>query len=134
MCLEFLHFILCLDLGFFLDGVIYPPNVALDLTDIGVDTNLLRCLTPLIPCCRGSDNPNGGALADWDFPNGSVVASKSTGNDISRTRGLSSVVLHRLDHVMSPTGVYTCEIPDNSNSTREMNVYLYAGHLTGKYI
>ena len=61
--------------------------MALDLTDIGVDGDSLRCLTPLIPCCRGSDNPNGGALGDWIFPNGSVVYSKSSSDDISRTRG-----------------------------------------------
>ena len=44
----------------------------------------------------------------------------------------SSVLLHRTNNVMSPTGVYTCKIPDNSYATREMNVYLYAGQLTGK--
>ena len=131
MCLEFLHFIICLDLGFFLDGVIYPPNVALDLTDIGVDGDSLRCLTPLIPCCRDSDNPNK-ALGSWRFPNGSLVPSRASGNDISRTRGASSVVLLCTNNMMSPTGVYTCEIPDNTTTTRELNVYLYAGRLTGK--
>jgi len=54
-----------LDLGFYLNGVIYPPNATLDLIDIGVDGSSLRYLTPLMPCCRGTDNPNGGALGDW---------------------------------------------------------------------
>ena len=117
-----------------MSSVIYPPNVALDLTDIGVDGDSLRCLTPLTSCCRFSDNLNVGAQGDWTFPNGSRVESRSGGYDISRTREASSILLHRMYNVMSPTGVYTCEVPDNSNSTREMNVYLYGGNLTGKYI
>ena len=121
-----------LDLGFFFSGFIYSPNVALDFMDIGVDGNSLRCLTPLTQCCRGSENPNGGALGHWRFPEGSIVPSRSSGADLSRTRGASSVLLHRSNNVMSPTGVYTCEIPDNSTTTRELNVYLYAGRLTGK--
>ena len=123
-----IHF---LDLGLFLDGVTYPPNVALALTDIGVDGDSLRCLTPLIPCCRLSDNPNGGAQGDWRYPGGSIVPSRSSGQDISRTRGASSVLLHRVNNAMSPTGVYSCVIPYNSTTTGELKVYLYAGLLTG---
>ena len=121
-----------LDLDFFLDGVIYPPNVALDLTDIGEDGDSLRCLTPLTQCCRGSDNPNGNAFGSWIFPDGSVVPSRSSGADISRTRGASSVLFHRINNAMSPTGVYACEVPDNDTTTGQLNVYLYAGQLTGK--
>ena len=116
-----------------MDGVFYPPNVAVNLADIGVDGNSLRCLTPLMPCCRSSDNPNGGALGDWWFPNGSVVYSRNSGADISRTRGASSVLLHRSNNVMSPTGVYTCKIPDNNSITSELDVYLYGGQLSGKH-
>jgi len=28
--------------------------------------------------------------------------------------------------------VYTCEIPDNSSTTRELNVYLYVGQVASK--
>jgi len=91
------------------------------------------CLTPLIPCCV-ADNSNGGTPVYWKFPNGSVVNSRSGGDSISRTRGASSVLLHRSNNVMYPTGVYTCVIPDNSNIIRELNVYLYAGPLTGETI
>jgi len=118
-----------------LKGVIYPPNATLDISDIGeVDGDSLRCLTPLILCCRGSYNPNGGALGDWKFPNESIVNSRSSGDSISSTRGASSVLLHRINSAMSPTGVYTCEVPDNSSTTKELNVYLYAGQLTGENI
>ena len=106
--------------------------MALDLTDIGVDGNSLRCLTPLMPCCGGDDNPNGGGLGDWRFPDGSVVPSRSSGDDLSMTREASSILLHRINNVMSPTGVYTCEIPDNSTSTRKLDFYLYTGQVTSK--
>jgi len=36
--------------------------------------------------------------------------------------------------MMTPSGVYTCIIPDSSNIFRELNVYLYAGPLTGEKI
>ena len=105
--------------------------MALDLTDIGVDGNSLRCLTPLIPCCRGSNGSR--ALGGWKFPNESLVSSRNTRASISRTRGTSSVLLHRIKNVMSPTGVYTCEIPNNSTITLKLNVYCYIGQITGMY-
>ena len=105
--------------------------MALDLTDIREDGDSLRCLTPLIPCCRSSDNPYGGAQGGWRFPDGSIVYSRIGGSEISRTRGASSVLLHRANYAFFPTGVYTCEIPDNSSILRELKVYLYVGTLTG---
>ena len=118
------------DLSFFLNGVIYPPNVALDLRDIGQDGNSLRCLTFVIQCCNDSDNPNG-SRGSWRFPDESVVHSKNTINYISRTRGRSSVLLHRTNDVMSPNGVYTCQIPDNITLNSELHVYLYANQRPG---
>ncbi len=49
---------------------------------------------------------------DWFFPNGNPVGSRiarSMTNNISRTRGPQSLILHR-DTVISPTGVYHCQI------------------------
>ena len=105
--------------------------MALNLTDIGEDGDALRCLTPLISCCRSDDNPNGGALGGWRLPNGLIVPNRTGGIDISRTRGASSVLLHLTNNVMTPTGVYTCEITYNSTTTK-IYVYLYAPKLTGK--
>ena len=112
-------------------GIIYPPNASLNLTDIGVDGDSLRCHTPLISCCRKYDNPNNKTLGDWKFPNGSTVRSKNDDFNISRTRGHSSVLLHRNSNVTFPTGVYTCQIPDNSSSRRILYVYLYADQKPG---
>ena len=105
--------------------------MALDLTDVGEHRNSLRCLTFVIPCCRRSDNPIGGARGSWRFPDESIVNGRNHTNYISRTRGHSSVLLHRINNVMSPTGVYTCEIPDNIILNRELHVYLYANQRPG---
>ena len=112
-------------------GVIYPPNASLDLTDIGVGGDSLSCHTPLISCCRQCDNPNNRSQGDWKFPNGSTVRSRNDGFNISRTRGHSSVLLHRNNNVTFPTGVYTCQIPDNSSRRRILYVYLYADQKPG---
>ena len=113
-------------------GVIYPPNVALDLTDIGVDGDSLRCLTPLILCCQADQNSNGGLRGGWRFPNGSYVDSRSSGSNMSMSREASSVLLHRRNNVMFPIGVYTCEVPDYRTTLRKLSVHLYVGHVTGK--
>jgi len=112
-----------IELGFYLKGTFYPPNVALDLTDIGVDVDSLICVTPLILCCKGVDNPYGGFQGAWKFPDGSEVGHRDYNYGIFRTRGPGAVLLHRNSNVMSPAGVYTCEIPDRRNLTiRELNV------------
>ncbi len=33
---------------------------------------------------------------------------------------------------MSPTGVYTCEIPDTNVTIKQLDVYLYVGQLPGQ--
>ncbi len=45
---------------------------------------------------------------DWYFPNNNVVGSRME-NTISRTRGPSSIILHR-DNVIAPIGIYRCLI------------------------
>ena len=124
----FNFFFVFVEVGFHLKGVIYPPNVTLNLSDIGTGRNSLRCITPLISCCGG---PFSSSSGQWNFPNGSSVRSKSGGYNVSRTRGASSLLLHRRRNVMSPTGVYTCEIYVNISITRELYIFLYASLIPG---
>jgi len=70
--------------GIFLNGLIYSSNIALNLTNILEDSYSLICLTPLMNCCKSDHNPNGKALGNWKFPNGSVVSSRIKGYNISR--------------------------------------------------
>ena len=119
------------DVGFFLKGTLYSGNVAVALTDIGAGSDALMCLTTLVECCRGSDTNDKGALGTLLFPNRSIVPSRNTGANISRTRALSSILLHRSNNIISPTGIYTCAVPDANNNTRSLYIYLYAGQLPG---
>ena len=112
--------------------MLYSRNIAVDLTEVGADSNALICLTTLMECCRGSDTNGAGSMGNWMFPDGSLVPSRSRGASISRLRGPSSVLLHRINNAMSPSGVYTCEIPDADNTNTELNIYLYIGQLPGK--
>jgi len=114
-----------------LGNIVYLANATLNLRDIGEDEDSLRCLTPNKICCRNADHPNNNSRGDWKFPNGSTVQSKSKGVNISRSRGASSVLLHRSDNVTSPTGVYSCEVVDMSNTTIILNVYLYVNQASG---
>ncbi len=92
------------------------------------------CLTPLTACCRYGDTDTT-SLGHWIFPDRTNVQSRiSSVNSISGTRGPSSVILHHTNNSMSPTGVYTCEIPDVNETLEELNVYSYVGQLPGKSI
>ncbi len=116
-----------LGLGFLLTGSLYSTNSAIDLASIGADRNALRCLTPLTLCCSTS------SLGSWRYPDRAFVQSRSEGGSISRSRGPSSVILHRTNNAMSPTGVYTCEIPDANGTIKQLDVYLYVGQLPGQF-
>ena len=115
-------------MGFLLNGVLYPNNSVVDLTDIGQDTAALYCLTDLTTCCRGAD---GGSAGEW-FLAGQTqpvvgVNRASFFDDFTRGRGPSAVLLNRRNNAAGPTGVYTCMLPDGSGQDRT----LYIGVDTG---
>ena len=114
----------------------------MDLSDIGVGTNTLgdgdsmglRCLTDSTQCCRGSDNPNGGPLGEWYFPDGTLVPDGTVSSrDIFRNRGPSVVRLNRRNNAQSPTGVYRCEIPDARGTTQSIFVGVDTNGNQGRY-
>ena len=78
------------------------------LSDIGLDSEALFCLTPSTDCCtsRGA----------WRFPNGDSV-SRSTSSDLYFSRGDRIFLLHKMSDVMGPTGIYTCLVPITSGGT-----------------
>ena len=97
------------------------------LTDIGEATSALFCLTDSAQCCRGGDNPNGGGLGEWYFPDGIVVQAGSEGGNLYRNRDKSIVRLNRRNNAQSPTGVYRCEVPSASGETLTILAGLYLG-------
>ena len=117
--------------GLQLNGVDFVNNSNLVLTDIGESTSssALFCVTDNAECCRGSDNPNGGGLGEWYFPDGTLVPTGNT-NSIYRNRDRSAVRLNRMSTVEAPTGVYRCEVPDASGTNQSVSVGLYLGKYT----
>ena len=77
------------------------------LSDIGLDSEALFCLTPSTGCCN--------SRGAWKFPNGSYVGG-SISSDLYRSRGNRTLLLHRMSDVMGPTGIYTCLVPTSSTS------------------
>ena len=58
----------------------------------GVGNDSLLCMTNLATCCRP---PNGSALENWFFPNGSRLPSHGNQWDFHRYRGQMKVCLNR---------------------------------------
>ena len=114
----------------------YSSNKAFNLQDIGNDENTLFCVTMYKNCCRSNETGTNNALGSWKFPNGKTVESKSDSNSsFVRTRGLSSVILHRLCNENCPTGVYTCEIPDGAGTMMiKLFAHLYVNTTPGTVV
>ena len=101
----------------------YLPGDTVLITDIGVFTSVtadgagssLVCVTSNvnIQCCRGINNPNGGALGEWHFPDGTIVPrySADLDADFSRSGFTHQVRLNRRNNAIGPTGAYECRVP-----------------------
>ena len=127
------HHILCptvpsTGLYFTLNGVVYLPSDTVLITDIGIGIGVwvnpdpgssLVCNTSNVNthCCRGRNNPNGGSLGEWYFPNGTIVPrfGDSMMSDFTRTGWTHQVRLNRKNNAMTPLGTYTCVVPDMNN-------------------
>ena len=99
------------------------------LTDIGEGYNALHCLTNLTTCCRGVD---GGSTGEWFLPGQtSPVVGVNTPNadteSFTRSRGPSAVLLNHNTSTMGPTGLYTCQVPDGSDTNRTLYIGVGAG-------
>ena len=126
----------CLEVHLSLIGQNYSTNVALNLEEIGDNVNnSLYCVTSLTLCCRTIDTGKKKASGSWTFPGGSLVPSRSGRTaGIVRTRGPSSVILHRLSNESAPTGIYYCEIPDGAGIKTRVFAHLYYETIPGTIV
>ena len=61
-----------------------------------------------IQCCNDT-----GGVGEWFFPNGSMIPyNKDTLSQIVRTGHVNEVHLNFRTHQTSPTGEYTCVVPE----------------------
>ena len=106
----------------------YLPGDTILITEVGRFINItqntsnpessLVCVTTNVNthCCRSKDNPNGGSRGEWYLPDGTRILSNKDAN-FSRSRYTQQVRLNRRNNAMSPTGVFTCEVPNDADST-----------------
>ena len=100
------------------------------ISDMGDNMNSrILCITTNPDCCSRSDS-------FWYFPNGREVSSRSSGNDIYRSRSgagsksstrLATVMLGRQNpNASGPTGLYRCVIPDRSGVEQTLILGIYS--------
>ena len=112
-------------IGFTLNTMQYPNNSVVTITDIGTgDSAALLCTTTNPGCCSSS-NP----ATQWYSPNGGQVQNlgrSPPSMTFSRTRSRSpaSVILHRNSEATT-TGIFRCDIPDNSGNLHSIYVGIY---------
>ena len=111
-------------LYFTLSGTVYLPGDTILITDIeGTNAgdsdpgSSLVCVTTNVntQCCRSADNPKGGR-GEWYLPDRTRILNTPDTN-FYRTRYAQQVRLNRRNDAMSPTGVFTCEVPNDGDST-----------------
>ena len=101
----------------------YLPGDTILITNIGIADfsdhgTSLECVTTNVNthCCRNADNPNGGVRGEWYLPDWTRILN-SPDTNFYRTRYNRTVRLNRRNNAMSPTGVFTCEVPNDGDST-----------------
>ncbi len=91
------------------------------VTLIKVDTGpSLVCVTSNVNtmCCRGRDHPT--SVGNWFYPDGTIILENGDNpfGDFTRSSHTQQIRLNRKrPNVMSPTGVYTCQVPDGFKSS-----------------
>ena len=131
-------------------GTVYLPGATIDITDVEDsyppgDTNnpsdpgpSLVCVTSNVNtnCCRDRDHPGNDSVGNWLYPNGSIVIGNSANpnGDFTRSSHTQQIRLNRKRlNVTSPTGGYTCQVPDGSNSSMTHTASITIGKSNTSY-
>ena len=107
-----------ISVGFQFNGQFYMNGSSLSLSSIGEGDSALLCVTDGV-CC----NPPNRA-GEFYYPNGDKVRTDGSGDDFYRNRGGGMIRLNRRNGASSPTGNYTCEIPDFKGHFQELIISL----------
>ena len=104
----------------------------MNLEDIGEDDDALLCITDLTACCQSPyTSEMGPDIGNWFFPNGTRVPNGDVNVtsglqwDFYRTRGHSTILMHRRRGGV--TGIYRCEIPDALGVTQTIYIEATTG-------
>lgn len=96
-----------------LNGMVYANNSLIPITEIGSTSNTgLQCITDRMPCHAIS--------GVWMLPTGQGVEEPKPNESFYRSMANGAVNLYRADNtIMSPTGLFCCEIPDATNKNQK---------------
>ena len=111
-------------------GVFIANNSNINIRNIGQlsdDPNsALQCITDKIRCCL-SQNPRHG---EWYLPNEELVQGTTSTSAFYRNRGDNGEVsLNRPNGVLSPTGLFCCEVPDATGTNQTLCVNIGMLHI-----
>ena len=128
-----------------LNNVEYLTGDSVLISDVGPEGanrapgSSLICVSTNVntDCCRNADknnNPNGGAVGEWIFPNNTMVPH-SPGTSFIRRRFTENVRLTRpTENSAGPPGVYRCEVPSAVNGNIvNASIILVSSKLTHVY-
>ena len=101
------------ELGFFHAGTLLPPNSIVLLSDIGLYSEALFCLTDSTECCN--------SRGAWKYPNGDKVRESFGSPDFFFFRGNGILRLNRRSG--STTGIFMCVVP-TANSSAALPLYV----------
>ena len=110
----------------------YLPGDTILITDIGSSNagdsdpgSSLVCVTTNVNthCCRGAD---GGSRGEWLDPDETRILNSPNSN-FYRTRYTHQVRLNNRNNAMSPTGVFTCVVPNDEDNTTNHNATITIG-------
>ena len=86
----------------------------------------LQCVTDKMICCL-SQNPR---LGEWYQPNGVLVHEGTSTTTFYRSRGDNGEVsLNRPSDVISPNGLFCCEVPDATGTNQTLCVNIGTLHI-----
>ena len=103
-----------LGVKFMLHNQTYLNNSVVAIDDIGEGDNALLCVTDNTECCSNR-------VGQFYYPDNTTVSFSGT-NSLYRNRGPHVVRLNRKNNVLSPTGIYRCEIPDANGDMQDVYI------------
>ena len=107
-------------LYFELDGNVYLNNSAISLQEIGEGERALICKTNKQDCCGTPPNRFG----EFHYPNGDQVPIRNRQDKLYRQRGDREIYLNRRVDTTSPSGTYSCVIPDVAGTIQTLYIDL----------
>ena len=107
-------------LHFELNGNVYLNNSAVSLQEVGEGENALICKTNKQDCCGTPPN----RLGEFYYPSGDMVPIRNRQDKFYRQRGDREIYLNRRVDTTSPTGTYSCVIPDTTGTIQTLYIDL----------